>query len=75
MEILISGMQQQNPPPQRSIRRAIHSGKKIRILPESRQAAGSHTITFDAEDFPSGIYFYTMTANNYSCTLKMTLLK
>ena len=55
----------------------IHSssGKEIRTLLESTQYAGSHTITFDASDIPSGLYFYTLTAINYSRTLKMVLLK
>jgi photosystem II stability/assembly factor-like uncharacterized protein len=51
------------------------SGKEIRTLLESRQDAGPHTITFDAADIPSGIYFYTMKTSNYSRTLKMILLK
>jgi len=50
------------------------TGKEIRALLEGRQDAGSHTITFDAADIPSGIYFYTLTANNYSRTLKMILV-
>ncbi len=51
------------------------SGKEIRTLFEGQQIAGSYTIAFDGAGVPSGIYFYTLTAKNYSRTLKMTLLK
>ena len=37
--------------------------------------AGSHSVTWDAADVASGVYFYKVTADNFSQTMKMTLLK
>ncbi len=37
--------------------------------------AGEHTITWDASAQASGVYFYKLTANNFSETKKMVLLK
>ncbi len=37
--------------------------------------AGNHSITWDASDVSSGVYFYKITAGDFSQTMKMTLLK
>jgi hypothetical protein len=37
--------------------------------------AGNHSITWDASDVSSGVYFYKVTAGDFSQTMKMTLLK
>jgi hypothetical protein len=37
--------------------------------------AGSHSITWDASDVASGVYFYKVTAGDFVQTMKMTLLK
>jgi hypothetical protein len=37
--------------------------------------AGSHSISWDASDVSSGVYFYKVTAGDFSQTMKMTLLK
>jgi hypothetical protein len=37
--------------------------------------AGSRSITWDASDVASGIYFYKVSAGDFSQTMKMTLLK
>ena len=37
--------------------------------------AGNHSITWNASDVSSGIYFYKVTAGDFSQTMKMTLLK
>ncbi|MCK4640437.1 MAG: T9SS type A sorting domain-containing protein, partial [Candidatus Marinimicrobia bacterium] len=55
-------------------------GQQIRTLVDNRQTAHSYRATWDATDsfgnsVPSGIYFYTIEANNYFATKKMVLLK
>jgi hypothetical protein len=37
--------------------------------------AGSHSVTWDASDVASGVYFYKVSAADFSQTMKMTLLK
>ncbi|UCE67271.1 MAG: T9SS type A sorting domain-containing protein [Candidatus Zixiibacteriota bacterium] len=37
--------------------------------------AGSHSVTWDATDVASGVYFYKVSAGDFSQTMKMTLLK
>jgi hypothetical protein len=42
--------------------------------------AGSHAVTFEAKDaggraLPSGVYFYRMTAGEFSATRKLVLLR
>ena len=37
--------------------------------------AGVHTVTWDASNFASGIYFYRLTAGEFEQTRKMVLLK
>jgi len=55
-------------------------GQQIRTLVDNHQIAHSYRATWDATDsfgnsVPSGIYFYTIEANNYFATKKMVLLK
>jgi hypothetical protein len=38
-------------------------------------SAGAHTIEFNADDLPSGVYLYRLMAGNESVSRKMTLLK
>jgi hypothetical protein len=40
-----------------------------------RYEAGSHSITWDASNVASGVYFYKVTSGSFSQTMKMTLLK
>ena len=40
-----------------------------------RFEAGSHSISWNASDVSSGVYFYKVTAGDFSQTMKMTLLK
>ncbi|MBT4485214.1 MAG: T9SS type A sorting domain-containing protein [Candidatus Latescibacteria bacterium] len=51
------------------------SGQAVVVLKDEHQQAGKHTITWNAEDIPSGLYFCTMKANGISETKKMLLLK
>ncbi len=50
-------------------------GREIKALVNERQSAGNHTVTFDASDLPSGVYFYRLQAASYSATKKLVLLK
>jgi hypothetical protein len=50
-------------------------GREVATLVNKEQAAGSYSIDFDASSFASGIYIYKITADNFSATKKMLLLK
>ena len=50
-------------------------GNELSTLVNEQKAVGKYKVTFDASDLPSGTYFYTMIAGNYSATKKMILLK
>lgn len=50
-------------------------GMEIETLLNRKQSAGYYNLTFDASNLPSGVYFYTIRANNYTDTKKMILLK
>jgi hypothetical protein len=50
-------------------------GKETAKLVNERLEAGSYEIEFDAGNFPSGVYFYRLTAGDFSRTMKMVLLK
>lgn len=50
-------------------------GKEIEILVSEEKPAGSYEVEFDANNFPSGIYFYTLHAGQFLETKKMILLK
>ncbi|NWG29372.1 MAG: S8 family peptidase [Ignavibacteriaceae bacterium] len=50
-------------------------GKEVAALVNEEKQAGTYTVTFDAGSMASGIYFYTITANNFQKTKKMLLIK
>lgn len=50
-------------------------GNQIADLVNKEQAAGKHTVTFDASRLTSGIYFYQIHAGEFISTMKMTILK
>ncbi len=50
-------------------------GQKIATLVNKEQPAGNYKVTFDANNLPSGIYFYTLQAGDFIATKKMVLLK
>jgi hypothetical protein len=50
-------------------------GKEVATLVHSDQAAGSHSVQFNAAQFSSGVYFYTLHAGDYFQTKKMLLIK
>ncbi len=50
-------------------------GKEVATLVNDHRTAGYHTVEFNARNLPSGIYIYTITANNYTRSKKMLLMK
>ena len=50
-------------------------GREIESLVNKNQSAGTYEITFVASQFPSGVYFYKLTANEFSETKKMLMIK
>ncbi len=51
------------------------SGKKIRTLVSGYKSAGTYDVIFKADDLTTGIYFYKMTAGDFSQTKKLILLR
>ncbi len=50
-------------------------GERAAVLVDEREDAGFHSIEFNANDFPGGIYFYKITAGRFQSVKKMVLLK
>jgi photosystem II stability/assembly factor-like uncharacterized protein len=50
-------------------------GKEIASLVDEEKAVGNYSIQFDAGKFSSGVYYYTLTAGEFSNTKKMILMK
>jgi hypothetical protein len=50
-------------------------GNEVTTLISEVLTQGAFTVTFDATDLPSGVYFYTLVSNNSTVTKKMMLLK
>jgi hypothetical protein len=51
------------------------SGKEVATLINENMKAGEYKIDFKANNIPSGTYFYTLKAGDFSETKKMTLIK
>ncbi|RNC79662.1 MAG: T9SS C-terminal target domain-containing protein [Balneola sp.] len=50
-------------------------GRSVATLVDERRSAGLHTLSFDASNLPSGIYFYRLETKTQSLVKKLTLLK
>lgn len=50
-------------------------GQEVAVLVNNNVDAGSHKISFDASNLPSGIYIYKITAGDFTMTRKMSLVK
>ncbi|MFA5012005.1 MAG: T9SS type A sorting domain-containing protein [Ignavibacteria bacterium] len=50
-------------------------GKEISILVNGKLNAGSYSVDWNANDYPSGVYFYRMESGSFSNTKQMILLK
>jgi hypothetical protein len=48
---------------------------EVAALVNQQTVAGNYSITWNALEIPSGVYFYHITAGNYSEIKKMILLK
>ncbi len=51
------------------------NGKEITTLHSGKQAAGSYSVEFNASNFSTGIYFYSIQTESFKETKKMILLK
>ncbi len=50
-------------------------GEKVATIIDGVMSAGSHTLTFEANGFASGLYILKMTSGSFSNTIKMNLMK
>jgi len=50
-------------------------GREISMLLDKDLIAGKYEVEFDGKDLSSGIYFYTLIANNFVETKKLLLVK
>jgi hypothetical protein len=50
-------------------------GQEVTTLVNGHIDAGSYSVTWDASNFPSGVYFYKITAGNFTDIHKMVLIK
>jgi hypothetical protein len=50
-------------------------GKEVKTLVNGMQNSGKYEVVWDASDDASGIYFYKLSAGNYSDTKRMILIK
>ncbi|MEO8209052.1 MAG: T9SS type A sorting domain-containing protein [bacterium] len=51
------------------------TGREVATLVNDVQTAGYYTINYNAISLSSGVYFYTITSNNFVATKKMILVK
>ena len=50
-------------------------GREVAILLKQKQRPGNYEITWDANNHPSGVYFYQLSAGDFISTKKMILLR
>lgn len=50
-------------------------GREIKTLVKEEKSAGVYRVNFNASGLASGVYFYRMSAGNFSMTKKLVLLK
>ena len=51
------------------------TGRSVGVLTDGMRPAGTHSVRFDADNLPSGLYVYRLRANGETLTRKMTLLR
>ena len=51
------------------------AGQEVATLMSGPQNPGVHRVTFNGSGVPSGVYFYSLSANDFTATRKMLLLK
>jgi hypothetical protein len=47
----------------------------VAVLVDEELIAGTHTVVFEANDLPSGVYFYRLQAGDFVQTKKLTILR
>lgn len=50
-------------------------GREVATLVSDPYRAGTYTVTFDASELASGVYFYRITSGNFTDTKKMVFIK
>lgn len=50
-------------------------GREVKTLVNENKAPGNYSIDFNASDFPSGVYFYKLTCNEFTNVKRMILIK
>jgi len=50
-------------------------GRLIAVIVDSELEPGVHTVKFEADDLPSGVYFYRINAGGFFSVRKMVLMK
>jgi hypothetical protein len=50
-------------------------GKEVETLVSELLKAGTYEVEWDASNYPSGVYYYKLTAGDYTETKKMVLVK
>jgi hypothetical protein len=50
-------------------------GQRVSTVTEGLQEAGAHRVVFDAQELPTGVYFYRLHAGEYVETKKLLLLR
>lgn len=50
-------------------------GEEVSMLVNENQKPGTYEVNWNAENFPSGVYFYKLIADDFTSTKKMILLK
>jgi hypothetical protein len=50
-------------------------GREVAMLLDEHRQAGTHTVPWDATQFPSGVYFYQLRAGDFVETKRMLLIK
>lgn len=50
-------------------------GQEVVTLVDEMKAPGAYTVEWDASDLASGVYFYRLTAGEYTATRQMVLMK
>jgi hypothetical protein len=50
-------------------------GREVEILVNEQLQSGTYSVNWNAANYPSGVYYYKLTAGNYTGTMKMILTK
>jgi hypothetical protein len=50
-------------------------GQVVKVLVDGQQEPGNYTVRWDGTEVASGVYFYRMSADNFTATKRMVLMK